>query len=140
MRRFCISAIGIESPTAANLLLTRTCQSPELEPSFDSDLPLTSTCQSSEPVPESKPDNIIFRAPEHRGVVVIKPLPKTHEISRWPVVTKIIGGLGIPCEDDDFHCPMDCDTPENHIENQSKELEPNNSWPFNQHLLPVPSC
>ena len=26
MRRFCISVIGIESPTAANLSLTRTCQ------------------------------------------------------------------------------------------------------------------
>ena len=53
MRRFCISAIGIESPTAANLSLTR-------------------TCQSFEPVPESKPDNITSRAPEHKGVVFTK--------------------------------------------------------------------
>ena len=44
MRCFCISAIGIESPRAANLSLAR-------------------TCQSSEPVPESKPDNINSRAP-----------------------------------------------------------------------------
>ena len=54
MRRFCISAIGIESPTAANLSLTRTCQSPELAPALDSNLPLTCTCQSSEPVPQNK--------------------------------------------------------------------------------------
>ena len=58
MRRFCISAIGIESPTATNLSLTCTCQSPELEPALDSNLPLTRRCQSSEPVPESTPDNI----------------------------------------------------------------------------------
>ena len=62
MRRFCISAIGIESPTSANLSLTRTCQSPELEPALDSDLPLTRTCQSPKPVPKSKPDNITSRA------------------------------------------------------------------------------
>ena len=40
-----------------------------------------------------------------------------------------MGGLGIPCEHDDFHCHIDCDTPENHIENQSKKLEPDNPWP-----------
>ena len=62
MRRFCISAIGIVSPTAANLSVTRTCQSPELEPALDSDLPLTRTCQSPKPVPKSKPDNITSRA------------------------------------------------------------------------------
>ena len=45
MYRFCISAIGIESPTAANLSMTRTCHLPELEPALDSDLPLTRTCQ-----------------------------------------------------------------------------------------------
>ena len=44
MRRFCISAIGIELPTAANLSLTH-------------------TCHASEPVPESKPDNINSRGP-----------------------------------------------------------------------------
>ena len=72
MRRFCISAIGIESPTAANLSLTRMCQSPELEPALDNDLPLTRTCQSSETVPENKPENITSRAPEHKGVVFTK--------------------------------------------------------------------
>ena len=59
-RRFCISAIGIESPNAANL-------------------PLTRTCQSSEPVPESKPDNITSRAPKHKGVVFSKYPPETHD-------------------------------------------------------------
>ena len=108
-RRFCISAIGIESPNAANL-------------------PLARTCQSSEPVPESKPDNITSRAPEHKGVVFTKSPPKTHYTSLWPKVPKIVRGLGISYGDDDFHCPMDYDTPENHIQNQSKKLEPDNSW------------
>ena len=99
MRRFCISAIGIESPKAANLPLTRTCQS--LEP---------------EPVLESKPDDIISKAPEHMGDIFAKNIK--NDESPWPAVAKIVGGLGIPCKDDDFHCPMDCDTPENHIENQ----------------------
>ena len=117
MRRICISATGIESPTAANLSLIRKCQSPELEPALDSNLPLTRTCQSSEPVPENKPNNIILRAPEHKGVVFTKSPPKNHDYSPWHAVAKIVRGLGIPCEDDDFHCPMDCDTPENHIEN-----------------------
>ena len=109
--------------------MTRTCQSPELEPALDSNLPLTRTCQSSEPVPESKPDNITLTAPEHKGVVFIKSLPKTHDISAWSEVAKFVRCLGILCEDDDFHCPMYCDTLENHIENQSKKLEPGNSWP-----------
>ena len=81
MRRFCISAIGIESPTAANLSLTRTCQLLELAPALDSNLPLTRTCQSSEPVPENKPDNITSRAPEHKGVVFTKSPPKNHDYS-----------------------------------------------------------
>ena len=53
-RRFCISAIGIESPRAANL-------------------PLTQTCQSSEPEPvlESKPDDIISKPLNIQGL----PLP-----------------------------------------------------------------
>ena len=123
MRRFCISAIGIESPTAANLSLTHTCQSPELESALDSNLPLICTCQSFEPVPENKPDNITLRVPEHQGVVFTKSTTKNHDISPWPAVAKIVRGLGIPCEDDEFHCSMDCDTPENHIENQSKKLE-----------------
>ena len=121
-RRFCISAIGIESPTAANLSLTRTCQSPELEP-----------------VPESKPDNITSRAPEHKGVVFTKCPPDAHNVSPWPAVAKIVRGLGIPCEDNDFHCPMDCDTPENHIENQHMNLEPDNSGyliPNQYHPIP----
>ena len=42
----------------------------------------------------------------------------------------MVKGLGIPCEDDDFHCPIDCDTPENHIKNQYKKLEPDNPWPY----------
>ena len=106
MRRFCISAIGIESPKAANL-------------------PLTHTCQSSEPEPviESKPGDIISRAPEHRGITFTKPVSTKQDISPWPAVTKIVRGLGIPCEDDDFHCPMDCDTPENHIENLTSKLK-----------------
>ena len=127
MRRFCISAIGIESPTAANLSLTRTYQLPEPEPALDSDLPLTRTCQSSEPVPESKLDNITSRAPEHEGVVFTKYPPDAHDISPWPAVAKIVRGLGIPCEDNDFHCPMDCDTPENHIQNQPMKLQPDDS-------------
>ena len=106
MCHFCISAIGIESPKAANLQLTRTCQS--IEP---------------EPVLESKPDDIISRAPEHKGTTFTKNIK--NDESPWPAVAKIVRGLGIPCQDDDFHCPMDCDTPENHIENQ---LEPGNSW------------
>ena len=134
MRRFCISAIGIESPTAANLSLTRTCQSPELESALDSDLPLTYTCQLSEPVPESKPNSITSRAPEHKGVVFTKFPPKLHDFSPWPEVTKIVRGLGISCEDDNFHCPMDCDTPENHIENQAKK--PDNSW--SPETIPTP--
>ena len=128
MRRFCIAAIGIGSSTAANLSLTRMCQSAELEPARNSDLPLTRTCQSSEPVPESKPDNITSRSPEHKGVVFTKSPPKTHYTSLWPKVPKIVRGLGISYGDDDFHCPMDYDTPENHIQNQSKKLEPDNSW------------
>ena len=126
MRRFCISAIGIESPTAANLSLTRMCLSFELEPALDSDLPLTRTCQSCEPVPESKSDNITLRGPEHKWVVFTKSPPKLHDTSLWPEVTKIVRGLGISCEDNVFHCLMDCDTPENHIENQSKKPEPDN--------------
>ena len=110
MRRFCISAIGIESPTAANLSLTRTCQSSKL-------------------VPESKPDNINSKAPKLKGVIFTKFPPNTPDISPWPNVAKIVRDLGIPREDDDFHCPTDCDTPENHIENQFKKLEPYNSWP-----------
>ena len=43
MRRFSTSAIGIESPKDAILSLTRTCQSSELKPALDSDLPLTHT-------------------------------------------------------------------------------------------------
>ena len=135
MRRFCISAIGIDSPTAANLSLTRTCQSPELAPALDSNLPLTCTCQSSEPVPENKPDNITSKAPEHKGVVFTKSPPKIHDYSPWPAVAKILRGLGIPCEDDDFHCPMDYDTPENHIENQFKKLKSDKPWPFE----PIPT-
>ena len=76
MRRFCISAIGIESPKAANLQLTRTCQS--IKP---------------EPVLESKPDDIISRAPEHKGTTFTKNI-KDDE-SPWPVVAKIMRGLGI---------------------------------------------
>ena len=104
MRRFCISAVGIESPTTANL-------------------PLTRTCQSSEPAPECKCDNITSKAPKHKGVVFAKSPPKTHNISPWPEVAKIVRGLGIPCEDNDFHCPMDCHIPENHIENLTSNLE-----------------
>ena len=130
MRRFCISTIGIESPTAANLSLTRTCQSPELAPALDSNLPLTRTCQSSEPVPENKPDNITSKAPKHKGVVFTKSPPNNHDYSPWPAFAKIVRGLGIPCEDDDFHCPMDYDTPENHIENQFRKLESDKAWPF----------
>ena len=136
MRRFCISAIGIESPKAANLSLTCTCQSPELETALDSNLPLTHRCQSSEPVPESTPDNITSRAPEHKGFVFTKYLQETHDISPWPVVAKIVRGLGILCEDNDFHCPMDCDTPETHIENQPIKLEPDNSWLSNPEPIP----
>ena len=113
MRRFCISAIGIESPKAANLPLTRMCQS--LEP---------------EPVLESKPDDVISKDPEHKGDTFTK---KKRDESPWPAVAKIVRGLGIPCKDDDFHCPMDCDTPENHIENQ---LKPNNSWLSNLETIP----
>ena len=130
IRRFCISAIGIESPTASNLSLTRTCQSPELAPALDSNLPLTRTCQSSEPVPENKPDNITSRASEHKGFVFTKSPPKNHDYSPWPAVSKIVRGLGIPCEDGDFHCPMHCDTPENNIENQFKNLKSDTRWPF----------
>ena len=65
MRRFWISAIGIQSPTAANLSLTCTCQSSELEPTFDINLPLTRTRQSYEPVLKNKLDNITSKAPEH---------------------------------------------------------------------------
>ena len=136
MRRFCISAIGIESPTAANLSLTRTCQLPELEPALESDLPLTRTCQSSEPVPKRKPDNITSRAPEHKGVGFPKYPPDAHDISPWPAVAKIMRGLGIPCEDNHFHCPMDCDTPENHIKNQPMKLESDNSWLSNPEPIP----
>ena len=117
MRRFCISAIGIESPTAANLSLTR-------------------TCQSSEPVPESKPDNITSRAPKHKGVVFTKYQPETHDTPPWPAVAKIVRGLGIPFEDNDFYCLMDCNTPENHIENQPMKLEPDNSWLSNPEPIP----
>ena len=81
MRRFCISAIGIESPTAANMSLIHTCQSPELEPALDSDVPLTHTCPSSEPVLESKPNNITSRAPEHKGVAFTKSTPKPDDTS-----------------------------------------------------------
>ena len=109
MRRFCISAIGIESSTVANLSLTH-------------------TCQLSEPVPKSKPDNITSRAPEHKEVAFTKHSPETHDISPWPAVAKIVRGFGIPCEDNDFHCPMDCDTPENHIQNEPMKLEPDNLW------------
>ena len=110
MRRFCISAIGIESPNAANLPLTYTCQ-----------------CSEPEPVLESKLDDIILRAPEHKGITFTKPASTKHDISPWPAVAKIVRGLGIPCEDNDFHCPLDCDTPQNHIENQTK-IQPKNSW------------
>ena len=114
MRRFCISAIGIESPKAANQQLTRTCQS--FEP---------------EPVLESKPDDIISKAPVHKSVNFTKNIK--NDESPWPAVGKIVRGLGISCEDDDFHCPMDCDTPENHIQNQ---LKPNNSWLPNPETIP----
>ena len=114
MRCFCISAIGIESPKAANLQLTHTCQSfkPEL-------------------VLESKPDDIISKAPKHKGATFTKNIK--NDESLWPAVAKIVRGLGIPCEDDDFHCPMDCDTSENHIENQ---LKPDNSWLSNPKTIP----
>ena len=110
MRRFCISAIGIESPKAANL-------------------PWIHTCQSSEPEPglESKTDDIISRASEHRGITFTKPVSMKPDISTWPAVAKIVRGLEIPCDDDDFHCPLDFDTLENHIENQTK-IQPENSW------------
>ena len=95
---FCISAIAIESPKAAHLPPTRTRQSSEPEPVLDSNL-----------------DKIISKAPEHKGTTFTK-------VSRWPAVAEIHRGLGIPCEDKDFHCPIDCDTPENHIENQHPNL------------------
>ena len=114
MHRCCISAIGIESPKAVTLPLTRTCQS--LEP---------------EPVLKSKPDDIISKGPEHKGDTFIKNIRKDE--SRWPAVAKIVRGLGIPCKDDDFHCPMDCDTPENNIKNQ---LKPDNSWLSNPETIP----
>ena len=69
-----------------------------------------------------------MRAPERKEVVFTKSPPKTHDTSSWPKVSKTVRGLGIPFEGDDFHCPTDCDTPENHIENQSKRPEPDNSW------------
>ena len=119
MRRFCISAIGIESPKAVNLSLTRTCQSPE-----------------PESVPESKPDDITSKAPEHKGTTFTKVSSSKQNTSPWPAVAKIVRGLGIPCEDDDFHCPMDCDTPENHVENQPVKVEPNNSWLSNSEPIP----
>ena len=111
MRRFGISGIGIESPTATNPSLTR-------------------TCQSSKPVPENKHDNITSRAYEHKGVVFTKSPLKNHDYSPWPAVAKIVTGLGIPSEDDDCHCPMDCHIPENHIENQFKKLKSDKPWPF----------
>ena len=135
MRRLCVSTIGIESPTATNLSMTHTCQSPELEPAIHSDLPLTRMCQSSEPVPESKTDNITSRAPEHKRVVFTKSPPKVHDTSPWPEVAKIVRALGIPCENYDFPCPIDCDTPEDHIKNQSKKPEPDHSWSFE----PIPT-
>ena len=64
IRRFCISAIGIESPKAANLLLTHTCQLSE-----------------PEPVLESEPDHIISRAPKHRGITFTKPVSMKNDIS-----------------------------------------------------------
>ena len=117
MRRFCISAIGIQSPEAANLQLTRTCQS--FEP---------------EPVLETKLDDIIVKAPENKGTTFTKNMK--NDESPWPAVAKIVTGLGIPCEDNDFHCPMDRDTPENHIENQSMKLKPNDSWLSNPDPTP----
>ena len=73
MRRFCILAMGIESPTATSLSLTRTCQSSE-----------------PEPVLGSKHDDIISRAPEHKGTTFTK-------VSPWPAVAEMVRGLGIPC-------------------------------------------
>ena len=64
IRCFCISAIGIESPKAANLSLTHTCQSSE-----------------PEPVLESKPDDIMSRAPEHREIIFTKPVSMKNDIS-----------------------------------------------------------
>ena len=108
--RFCISAIAIESPKAANLPWIQTCQ-----------------CSEPEPVLESKPDDIISRASEHRGITFTKPVSMKPDISTWPAVAKIVRGREIPCEDDDFHCPLDSDTMENHIENQTK-IQPEDSW------------
>ena len=125
MRRFCVSAIGIESPKAANMPLTSTCHSPKPEPVLDSILPLTHPYQSLEPEPvqKNKPNIIFSKSPEHKGAIFTKNPSKTHDILLWPAVAKIVRGLGLPCQDDDFHCPMDCDTPKNHVINQCKKLE-----------------
>ena len=130
IQHFCISAIGLESPKAANLPLTSTCQSSKPEPVPTSNQPPTHTCQSPQPEPiqENKPDNIVSKASKHKEVVFIKNPSKTHNISSWAAVIKIVRGLGIPYDNDDFHCPMDCDTPENHIEHQSKKLRLDNLW------------
>ena len=55
MSRFCILTIGIESPKAANPQLTHACQS------FEPEL-----------VIESKPDDIISKAPEYKGATFTK--------------------------------------------------------------------
>ena len=73
MRRFCISAIGIGSPKAVNLSLTRMCQSPE-----------------PESVPESKPDDITSKAPEHKGTTFTKVSSSKQNTSPWPAIAKIV--------------------------------------------------
>lgn len=119
---FNISAIGCESPTVTNPSLTRKCRSSELERALGSDLLLTCTCQSSEPESKNKPEDIISKAPEHKGITFTKLSTIKHDVSHWFAVAKIVSGLGIPWEDDDFHCPMDYNSPENHMENDSTNL------------------
>ena len=99
MRSFCISAIGIESPKAANMPLTSTCHSPKPEPVLDSNLPLTHPCQSLEPEPvqKIKPNIIFSKSPENKGAIFTKNPFKTHDILLRPAVAKIVPGLGIPC-------------------------------------------
>ena len=74
---------------------------------------------------------IVSCAPQHLGQTFVKVSPKTEDPvkppvnSVGPVVADLVRGLGIPCENEDFHCPEQCDNPNSHVETRLRtEVEP----------------
>ena len=57
----------------------------------------------------------------------VSPAPEDPVVPVGPVVADLVCGLRISCENEDFHCPDQCDNPESHMENLPKtepESEP----------------